>query len=71
MATKNSNSNDITHQDIAMRAYAIYLQEDCPDCRDVEHWQMAESQLLEEEEKSQSVNKTSTGKAASPRKTSK
>lgn len=53
MAARNKTeaNNGLEHRDIALRAYAIYLDEGCPDGREFDHWQLAERQLLAEQPK--------------------
>lgn len=34
-----------THEQIAARAFTIYLAEGCPDGRHVDHWNQAEAEL--------------------------
>jgi uncharacterized metal-binding protein len=34
-----------THEEIATRAFTIYLAEGCPDGRHLDHWSQAESEL--------------------------
>jgi len=37
-----------TYQQIAERAYALYVGEGCPGGRSADHWRLAEDQLLSE-----------------------
>lgn len=39
-----------THEEIAVRAYEIYSETDGEDGHDVEHWLLAEQELLGEHE---------------------
>jgi hypothetical protein len=39
------SENDITHVEIATRAYFIYVSEGCPRGREMQHWLDAEAQL--------------------------
>lgn len=49
-ARKNHEGNgSLDRKDIALRAYAIYVDEGCPTGRELDHWQQAESQLLAEQ----------------------
>jgi Protein of unknown function (DUF2934) len=44
-------NNKPTHEEIALRAYHIYLQRGCAPGNELEDWMQAERQLLEENEK--------------------
>ena len=35
----------VSAEDVALRAYLIYLEEGCPDGRHLDHWVRAESEL--------------------------
>ena len=39
----------ITHDDIALRAWEIWIAEGCPDGKHLEHWLQAELQLSQEQ----------------------
>lgn len=72
---KQLKANQPTHEEIATRARCIYEMEGCPEGRAVEHWLMAEAQLIDERKAQQpeapgkAPRATSTVKQAKPRKT--
>jgi hypothetical protein len=41
-----STISQTTHDEIARRAYELWLQEGCPHGRDIAHWREAERQVL-------------------------
>ena len=51
----DQNPPDPTDEEIALCAYRIWLQEECPQGRDREHWLKAREQLLSGRAKERSV----------------
>lgn len=46
--TNPAPKNPPTAEEIALRAYGYYQQENFPENRDLEHWYRAERELIEE-----------------------
>ena len=44
-ASSTSTAVAVSDEDVAKRAYLIYLEEGCPDGRHLEHWTRAEAEL--------------------------
>lgn len=45
---KTEDNNGVEHNDIALRAYTIYVDEGCPAGRELDHWRQAEREVLAE-----------------------
>ena len=43
--TKSPNGTNLTHDEIAKRAYHLFLQEGAVHGRDMDHWLLAEQEL--------------------------
>ena len=58
----STRTGEALHEQIAIRAYELFLQEGCKHGRDVSHWLRAEQELLESE-----VHARPTRSVAGPR----
>lgn len=45
--TSTTEGSQLTHEDIARKAYELWLQDGCPMGREIYHWHEAERQLLQ------------------------